>query len=306
MRIGLFMVANRDTATLVERIVKAEEDGFHAVWFGQVMGPDVMTVLAVAGTRTQRIELGTSVVPVQLRHPVFMAQQALTVNAASGGRLTLGLGPSHRVVVEGSWGLSYDRAAAYMREYLTVLRGLVHEGKAQFQGEFFRVNVSFQVPGAGTFPILISALGPLMLRLAGEMAEGTVTWMTGPRTLEKHVIPRIVRAAERAGRSRPRIAVGLPLAVTGDPEAARQRAAQMFQFYGQLPSYRRMLDLEGVQAPHEVAIVGSEEEVERQLRRLADIGVTDFLASVFPGGDGDDGQSMARSREFLRSLVDRL
>ncbi len=306
MRIGLFMLANRDTATLVERIVKAEEDGFHAVWFGQVMGPDVMTVLALAGTRTQRIELGTSVVPVQLRHPVFMAQQALTVNAASGGRLTLGLGPSHRVVVEGSWGLSYDRAAAYMREYLTVLRGLVHEGKAQFQGEFFRVNVSFQVPGAGTFPILISALGPLMLRLAGEMAEGTVTWMTGPRALEKHVIPRIVRAAERAGRARPRIAVGLPLAVTSDPEAARQRAAQMFQFYGQLPSYRRMLDLEGVQAPHEVAIVGSEEEVERQLRRLADIGVTDFLASVFPGGDGDDGQSMARSREFLRSLVDRL
>jgi len=290
----------------VERIVKAEEEGFDGVWFGQVMGPDVMTVLALAGARTRRIELGTSVVPVYLRHPIFMAQQALSVSAVSGGRLTLGLGPSHRVVVEGAWGLSYDRAAAYMREYLTVLRGLVHEGRAQFQGEFFRVNVSFQVPGTGPFPVLISALGPLMLRLAGEMAEGTVTWMTGPRALEGHVIPLITRAAQAAGRPQPRIAVGLPIALASDADLARQRAAQTFQFYGQLPSYRRMLDLEGVQGPHEVAIVGSEEQVEAQLRRLAAIGVSDFLASIFPAGDGDDAQSMARTREFLRSLLGRL
>jgi len=306
MRIGLFMLANRDVPTMVERIVKAEEEGFDGVWFGQVLGPDVMTLLALAGPRTSRIELGTSVVPVQLRHPVFMAQQALTVNAACNGRLALGLGPSHRVVVEGSWGLSYDRAAAYMREYLSILRPLVHEGRAQFQGQFFRVNVSFQVTGARPFPLLISALGPVMLRLAGEMAEGTITWMTGPRALEAHVIPRITKAAEAAGRPRPRIVVGLPIALASDAEAARQRAAQMFQFYGQLPSYRRMLDLEGVQGPQDVAIVGNEQQVEAQLRRLADIGVTDFLASVFPGGDGDDAQSMARTREFLRSLLGKL
>ncbi|GBD13740.1 Putative coenzyme F420-dependent oxidoreductase [bacterium HR24] len=306
MRIGLFMLANRDAPALVERIARAEEEGFDGVWFGQVMGPDVMTVLALAGARTQRIELGTSVVPVQLRHPIFMAQQALVVNSATRGRLTLGLGPSHRVVVEGMWGLSYDRAAAYMREYLSVLRPLLHEGKVDFQGEFFRVNVSLQVPDARPCSVLVSALGPVMLRVAGELAEGTVTWMTGPRALETHVVPRLIRAAEAAGRPRPRVAVGLPIAVTSDPEAARQRAGQLFQFYNQLPSYRRMLDIEGAGGPQDVAIVGSEEEVERQLRRLAAIGTTDFLASVFPGGDGDDAQSMGRTREFLRSLVGKL
>ncbi len=305
MRIGLFQFPSRQLEASVERIVQAEREGFQGIWFAQVMGPEVLTLLALAGPRTQRIELGTAVVPVYLRHPVFLAQQAATVHAALGGRLRLGIGPSHRLVVEDMWGLSYARAAHYMREYLTVLCSLLKEGRAQFQGEFFRVNVSLQLPG-GPPPVIVSALGPLMLRVAGELADGTVTWMTGPRALESHVIPGITRAAEAAGRPRPRIVVGLPVALTAHPQAAQERAAQIFQMYGQLPSYRRMLDLEGVQGPQDIAIVGGEREVEGALRRLASLGVDDFLASVFPGGDGPDQESMARTRAFLCSLVGKL
>jgi 5,10-methylenetetrahydromethanopterin reductase len=305
MRIGLFQFPSRDPRATVERIVQAERDGFQGVWFAQVMGPEVLTILALAGPRTQQIELGTAVIPVYLRHPIFLAQQAATVNAATGGRLRLGIGPSHRMVVEEMWGLSYARAALYMREYLTVLRSLLTQGQAQFQGRFFRVNVSLQMPKDAP-PVLISALGPLMLKVAGELADGTITWMTGPRALEQHVIPGIRRAAEEAGRADPRIVVGLPIALTTNKEAARERAARIFQLYGQLPSYRRMLDLEGAAAPQDVAIIGQEVEVEGALRHLASIGVTDFLASIFPGGDGPDDESTARTWDFLRSLVGRL
>jgi len=305
MRMGLFLFPSRDPQAVLGRIEQAEQEGFEGIWFAQVMGPEVLTLLALAGPRTQRIELGTAVIPVYLRHPVFLAQQAATVNAAAGGRLRLGIGPSHRLVVEDMWGLSYARAARFMGEYLTVLRSILQDGRAQFQGEFFRVNVSLQLPGQAP-PVLISALGPLMLRVAGELADGTVTWMTGPRALEGHVVPRILRAAEAAGRPRPRIVVGLPVALTVDKGKARERAAQIFQMYGQLPSYRRMLDLEGAKGPEDIAIVGEEKEVEMALRCLASLGVTDFLASIFPGGDGPDDQSMARTREFLRSLVGKL
>ncbi len=306
MRIGLFMFPSRDPKVMVERIVQVEREGFEAVWLAQVMGPDSLALLALAGQATQKIGLGTAVVPVYLRHPIFMAQQAATVNAAVGGRLSLGIGPSHRVTVEDMWGFSYARAAHYMREYLVVLRTLLEKGSVQFQGDFFKVNVTLQLPQVPMPPIIVSALGPIMLKMAGELADGTVTWMTGPKALEGHVLPRIREAARRAGRPEPCVVVGLPVAVTANKERARARAAQIFQFYGQLPSYRRMLDLEGVQGPQEIAVVGMEEEVEAALRHLASLGVTDFIASVFPEGDGSDEESMNRTRTFLASLVGKI
>ncbi len=284
----------------VQRIVAAEEDGFDSIWIAQIFGADALTIIALAGPRTSRIEMGTGVVPTYPRHPFVMAQQALTVNAATGGRLSLGIGLSHQPVIEGMWGLSYKKPARHMREYLSVLRPLVDQGNVAFNGEAFRVTGGLQVPGAQPFPILIAGLAPMMLRIAGELADGTITWMTGPKTIETHIAPRITAAAEAAGRPAPRIGVALPVAVTDDVAAAKDRASEEFQMYGFLPNYRRMLDIEGAAGPADVAVIGSEAEVETQIRQLAAAGTTDFVAALFPTGDDP---SMERSRTLLMTLV---
>ncbi|MCH8161230.1 MAG: LLM class F420-dependent oxidoreductase [Chloroflexi bacterium] len=289
----------------VQRVVDAEEDGFDSIWIAQIFGADALTVIALAGPRTKRIEMGTGVVPTYPRHPFVLAQQALTVQAAAGGRLTLGIGLSHQPVIEGMWGLSYDKPARHMREYLSVLRPLVEEGTVAFSGDVFRVQGALQVPGAQPFPILIAGLAPMMLRIAGELADGTVTWMTGPKTIETHIVPRISAAAEAAGRPAPRIGVALPVAVTDDATAARKQAAQEFQMYGFLPNYRRMLDIEGAQGPEDVAVIGTETEVESQIRAIAAAGTTDFIAALFPT-DGDPDASMTRTRALLKSLVGKV
>jgi F420-dependent oxidoreductase-like protein len=289
----------------VQRVVDAEQDGFDSIWFAQIFGADALTIIALAGAKTKRIEMGTGVLPTYPRHPFVLAQQALTVQAATGGRFTLGIGLSHQLVVEGMWGLSYERPARHMREYLSVLRPLVNEGRVAFTGEVFRVTGALQVPGATPFPIFIAGLAPMMLRIAGELADGTITWMTGPKTIESHIVPRINSAAEAAGRPSPRVGVALPVVVTDDAARGRERAAQEFQVYGQLPNYRRMLDIEGAQGPEDVALVGNEAEVERQLRSLADAGATDFVAALFPEGE-DEGASLARTRALLKGLIGRV
>lgn len=289
----------------VERIVQAERDGFDSVWYAQIFGADALTVIALAGERTERIELATGVMPTYPRHPFVMAQQALTVQAATGGRLTLGIGLSHQPVVEGMWGLSYKKPARHMREYLSVLQPLLRGEPVAFRGEVFRVAGGLQVPGATPPSVLVAALAPIMLRIAGELADGTVTWMTGRKTIETHIVPRISKAAEAAGRPMPRVCVALPVAVTDDPAAARERATQEFQLYGQLPNYRRMLDIEGAAGPSDVAIVGSEAEVERELRALAGVGVTDFSPALYPAG-ADGAATIDRTRELLKGLVGKI
>ena len=289
----------------VQSVINAEHDGFDGIWFGQIFGPDVLTVLALAGAKTSRIELGTSVVPTYPRHPHMLAAQALTVQAASNGRFNLGIGLSHAPVVEGMWGLSYERPAVHMREYLSVLLPLIREGRTSFSGEFFRVNATVQVPVPKPPAVLIAALAPVMLRMAGQMTDGTITWMVGPKALENHIVPRITKAAKEAGRPAPRVVVGLPIAVTDDPEGATERAARSFQVYGTLPNYKRVLDIEGVGGPADVAIVGKESEVEQQLRDIASAGATDFLAGMFPVGD-DVQASLGRTRTLLKGLVGKL
>ena len=247
----MFAGGTTDVDGQVQSVVDAENDGFDGIWFGQVFGPDVLTVLALAGQKTSRIEMGTSIIPTYPRHPHVMAQQALTTQAASNGRFNLGIGLSHAPVVEGMWGLSYERPAVRMREYLSVLLPLVREGRVSFSGEFFRVNASVSVPVSKPPPVLIAALAPVMLRMAGAMTDGTITWMVGPKTLETHIVPRINKAADGAGRPKPRIVVGLPVAVTDDADAARERAARSFQVYGTLPNYQRMLNIEGASGPAE-------------------------------------------------------
>jgi 5,10-methylenetetrahydromethanopterin reductase len=305
MRIAEFAGGTNDVAIQVQRAIEAEKDGLDGIWFGQVFGSDTLTVLALAGQQTSRIELGTSVVPTYPRHPHVLAQQALTVQAATNGRFSLGIGLSHAPVVESMWGLKYDRPAVHMREYLSVLLPLLHEGRASFNGEFFRVNVTVQVPVPKPPPVLIAALASVMLRVAGEMTDGTITWMAGPKTLETHIVPRINRAAKDAGRPAPRVVAGLPIAVTDDTAGARERAARSFQIYGTLPNYQRVLNIEGAGGPADVAIVGNESDVEKQLRSIASAGATEFLAGMFPVGE-DIQTSLGRTRALLRGLVGKI
>ena len=289
----------------VRQSAEAEADGFDSFWTAQVAGIDALTLLALSGGATRTIEMGTAVVPTYPRHPMALAQQALTTQAAAGGRLLLGIGLSHRPVVEDRWGMSFHAPAQHMDEYLTVLQLLMQTGNVDFHGEHF--SVSGEIARMTDTPpsVCVAALAPRMLRMAGSRADGTITWMVGPRTLDTHVVPRISSAAEDAGRPAPRVCVGLPICVTDDRQAGFEAASGYFQRYGTLPSYRRMLDIEGVESPAEVAIIGDEAEVEDQLKALSSAGATDFLASIFPVGDDADG-SVARTRELLKSLVGRV
>ncbi len=307
MRIGIFLGLRDILPSLGEhlrRVEVAEEDGFDSFWFPQLFGVDVLTVIAMAGARTQRIEIGTAVVPTFPRHPVALAQQALTAQAATGGRLTLGIGVSHKSTIEDWLGLSYDKPASHMREYLQVLRPLLNEEGVDFSGELFRVNAAIQVPDAFPCPVLVSALGPRMLDIAGELGDGAIVWLTGPKTIETHVAPRITAAASEAGRPGPRVCVGVAVAVTDDPAGARERARRLFRSYDILPSYRHMLEIEGVEGAADLAIIGNEAAVETQLRALASAGATDLLATVFPVDEGH--VSTGRTRALLKSLIGRL
>jgi F420-dependent oxidoreductase-like protein len=291
-----------DIDGIVGQVKAAERDGFSSAWFANIFGLDAIMACALAGRETTRIELGTAVVPTYPRHPVAMAQQALTAAAACGGRFSLGIGLSHQVVIEMVLGLSWAKPYSHMKEYVAVLGPLLRGEPVSYQGEEYRVNAQIKVTGSGEAPLLIAALAPKMLRLAGSHTAGTITWMTGPKTLREHVVPRLREAAVEAGRPAPRVVAGLPIAVCDDPAEARARAAEAFVVYGSLPSYRAMLDREGVGGPADVAIVGNEDAVREQLAGLAAAGVTDFLAAPFPAGT-DGRATVERTRALLMKLV---
>jgi len=287
----------------LQQFARAEAAGFQTAWVPNIFSFDAMTLLALAGPRTRSLELGTAVVPTYSRHPFYMAQQALSTAVATGGRFALGLGPSHKVVIENILGLSFDKVAQHVEEYVRVVKTLVETGKVAFQGRCYRVNGGLQVVGARPFPVLIGGLGPRMRTLAATVADGTITWMTGRRTIGETLAPAMRAAAEASGRKDPaRIVCGLPVVVTRDATGAREAASKSFALYGQLPSYRAMLDLEGAQGPGDVAVAGDGHEVERQIEALAAAGVTDFNASVFAYGP-DAKASFERTYEVLAELA---
>lgn len=301
MRIGLMLPTPGQIPPfdeLLATVQRAEAAGLPSAWMPNITAYDALTTLAIAGHLTRQIELGSFVVPTYPRHPAAMAQQALTAQVASGGRLTLGIGLSHRVTVETRLGLDYSHPIRHMREYLQCLNGLLAGEAVTFQGQEFRLNgYQLTVPGARRPPVLVAALGPQMLRLAGQLAEGTAIWMGGPRYLAEHVRPVIQQAAQDAGRPAPRIVNGLPVCLTDRPEAVRQVANVAFARYGQLPSYRAILDKEGAANPADVALIGSEEEVATRLAALAAAGVTDFAAAIF----APPGEDPERTWRFLQS-----
>jgi F420-dependent oxidoreductase-like protein len=222
------------------------------------------------------------------------------VQSASGGRLTLGIGLSHQVVVEGAWGYSFAQPARYMQEYLSGLVPLLEGRQVSVDGKLVRTNAFGPLDVAPTPApaVLVAALGPTMLRIAGTQADGTILWMVGPATVADHIVPAVTTAAAAAGRPPPQVVVTLPVCVTADPDAARSRADRIFAMYGQLPSYRAMLDREGVPGPAGVAVVGDEEAVAAQIQRFADAGATEFSGAVY--GTGDE---VERSRALLGALA---
>src|SRR5437660_11238076 len=283
---------------IVDQVASFATQGFATAAFANIFGYDALTVIAVAGRAVPRIELETAVVPVFTRHPVAMAQQAVTTQAAAGGRLVLGIGLSHRPVVEERWGMSFERPVEYMQEYLAILLPLMRGEAVEFSGLRLRAKTQLSVPEAAPPPVILAALGERLLRLAGAQTDGTALWMVGPKTLAGHIVPIITEAARQAGRPAPRILAGLPICVTSDAAAARARAARAFQMYGQLPSYRAMLDREGVARPEDVALVGSEPDVEQQLAKLEQAGATDFTANPF-----GSAEELQRTLDLLRSMV---
>jgi len=260
---------------------RAADEGFATFWLPQAYGLDVMTALALVGRAVDGIELGTAVVPIYTRAPISLAGAVRTTQAAAGGRFTLGIGLSHIQMVQSTYGASFEHPVRDLREYLEALVPLVRGEGVDVAGASYRVAGQVSVQGVAPSPVLVAALGPQTLRVTGRLADGTITWVTGPRTLAVHTIPTIRNAADAAGRPSPRVVAGFPICVTAEPGAARERADRLFAIYGVLPSYRAMLDREGAAGPGDIAIVGDEAAVHAQLDRLAEIGVTDFAASPF-------------------------
>lgn len=302
MRYGLMTGATGGDDSLDALVAQAknlESRGFHSMWMAHIFGADAISALGFVGRETERIELGTAVVPSYSRHPLAMAQSALTTQAASKGRFVLGIGLSHKLVIEDIMGLSYDKPARHMREYMGVIEPLLRGEPVKFEGQEYKVNATLDVGGASQVPVLIAALGDHMLKIAGRSAAGTILWMTGPNTIESHIVPKITAAAKEAGREAPRVVAGFPIILTNDPDGAREKIASSLTMYGMLPSYRAMLDKEGAAGPADIAIAGDEKVLDAALDRLRDVGVTDFDAAIMPVEDGAE----ARTLDYLASKL---
>ncbi|HVA53312.1 MAG TPA: TIGR03564 family F420-dependent LLM class oxidoreductase [Acidimicrobiales bacterium] len=288
MRIALGLDTDGPLDKTLERATRLRDRGFRSLWSSQIFGPDTLTVLALIGHELPDLDLGTSVIPIQPRHPSMLAAQARTVQDAIGGNLSLGVGLSHQVVVEGLWGISFERPAQYMREYLDALVPMLRGENVNAQGARVRaVTMGPLGPKEVATPsLLIAALGPQMLKLAGTLADGTVLWMTGPKTIAAHIVPTIREAASSAGRAAPRVVCSLPVAVTSDVADARERLNTEFALYATLPSYAAMIEREGAKEPADVALVGSKSNVLDQLHQLAEAGVTEFSGA--PSGSREE------------------
>ena len=302
MRMGIMLGADgvrRDIDGLVAIAKQAEQVGLDEVWLANIFSFDAITTLALIGRETERIGLGTAVTPSYPRHPTAIAQRALTAQAACKWRFTLGVGLSHKLFIEDMLGLSYQRRAAHMREYLQVLMPLVRGETLSYEGEEYRVRgLRMDIPGSEGMPVLVAALGPAMLKVAGQLADGTSTWMVGPKTMQGHIIPALAAAAEGAGKPAPRVVGGYPIALTAKPDEARAVVGKGLRIYVRMPSYRAMLDREGVGGPQDIAILGDENLLRREIKRLEDMGVTHFNAAIMGVEDG----AYERTLKFLGSL----
>lgn len=318
MRIGLMIGSDLGqqyddrVSGFVAEAQAAEAAGFATLWVPQIPGYfDAMTAITLMGNATERIELGTAVMPLQTRHPVAMAQQALSTQAACGGRFALGLGPSHHWIITDQLGLPYERPAYLTRDYLEVLNAaFAGPGKIEVANDTYRVNSPIDAAGVDAPPMLLAALAPMMLRTAGEQAAGTILWMADQRAVSDHVVPRITKAATEAGRPAPRIAAAVPITLCADSEIdrARAQAPKMLGSATISPNYQRVLEFGDAEDLGDVLAAGSESAIEAKLRSFRDAGVTDLAARPLPLGDNqaERVESRRRIQEFLATLAPQL
>ncbi|HEX9033432.1 MAG TPA: TIGR03564 family F420-dependent LLM class oxidoreductase [Streptosporangiaceae bacterium] len=314
MRIGVMIGPERgDSARKAARMVKdvtwAETAGLETAWIPQIPTDfDALTAVALLGAQTSRIELGTAVVPLQTQHPLALARQALSVQGIMGGRLTLGLGPSHHWIVRDMLGLPYERPAAFTRDYLDVLDAAMRgPGPVDVENATFTVHNPLDLGPVAALPVLLAALGPVMLALAGERADGTVLWMADERAIADHVVPRITKAAETAGRPAPRVVAGIPVCLCrpSEVDAARERANRILGEAEISPNYQRLLDYGDARDVGDLCAAGDEAAIAARLRRFADAGVTDLSVRLLPVGEGRDElvASKYRTRDLIAGLA---
>jgi F420-dependent oxidoreductase-like protein len=302
MRIGL----NGGGGTIermIEQAQQAEAEGFSALWYPSAVAGDPVAAMAAVGRETTSIELGTAVLQTYTAHPVLQANRAASA-AFTMGRpgFTLGIGPSHEPVIQGMYGLSYATPGRHTEEYVEIVAALLHGRSVDHAGQELTLRGVTPQPLPQPVQLLVAALAPRLLRVAGAVADGTILWMGNARAVESHVGPRIGKAAAEAGRPSPRIVAGLPVAVHDDVAEARAVAARQFAVYGQLPNYQRILAHGDAAGPADAAIVGDEATVAAQLQGLVDAGATDVWAAIFPVGDDASG-SRRRTRALLQELA---
>ena len=317
MRIGVMVGPERGRyASKVERMRAdarwAEEAGLSSIWVPQIPDEfDAMTAATLLGEVTSRVEIGTAVVPIQTRHPIATAQQALSTQAVCEGRFALGLGVSHHWIVEDMLGLSYEKPAAAMAAYLDVMdRALAGPGTVDVENEQWRIHNPLDVTDVAPTPVLIAALGPVMLRIAGERTDGTILWLADERAIAGHVIPHLTKAAEAAGRPAPRVVAGVPVCLCANDEVdqAVERTNRILSEAEVSPNYQKLLDLGDARNVGDLLAAGDEAAVERRLRSYADAGVTDLSVRVVPIGNGRDEliASSKRTRALLAALAPAL
>jgi F420-dependent oxidoreductase-like protein len=314
VRIGLMIGPERGRyASKVERLCAdarwAEQAGLASVWIPQIPDDfDALTAAALVGAATERIEVGTAVVPVQPRHPIALAQQALSVQAACRGRLALGLGVSHHWIIEDMLGLPYTRPVATMAAYLDVLdQALAGPGVVEVDNGVFRIRNPLDVTDITPTPVLLAALGPAMLRLAGSRTAGTILWMADERAIASHVVPRITEAAAAAGRPAPRVVAGVPVCLCRDDEVAVAvaRANRILAEAEVSPNYQRLLEHGDAREVGDIMAAGGEAAIEKRLRGFLDAGATEISVRVVPIGDTREERlaSLQRTRELVADLA---
>jgi F420-dependent oxidoreductase-like protein len=302
----------RKVAKLIADIEWADEAGLDTAWMPQVPDDfDLLTMVALMASHSTRIELGTAVVPLQAQHPIALARQALSVNAISGGRLALGVGPSHHWIIRDMLGLPYDKPAAYTRDYLEVLNAaLSGPGPVDVENDTFTVHNPTALGAEPKMPVLVAALGPVMLRIAGEHADGTSLWMADEKAIAEHIAPRINKAAADAGKPAPRIVAGIPvtLCANSEIEAAKERANRILAEAETSPNYQRLLDRGSARDVGDLCAAGDEESILKRFKQFADAGVTDLSVRLLPIGANRDEliASKRRTREVIAALAEEV
>ena len=303
MRIGI-----TGGATTVDKVVaqakRAEADGFTSVWYASVVTGDPLVAMAIAGRETEHIELGTAVLQTYPCHPLLQANRAASVvDAMRRPGLTLGIGPSHRPLVEGVYGYRYDHPGRSTEEYVEILTSVLAGRVVDVDGADWSAHTDGRsVPPRQPVPVLVSALGPRLLRLAGSIADGTVLWMAPAKAIETHIVPTVTTAAAERGRPQPRVVAGLPIAVHDNESEARSAAVTYSSIYAGMDNYQRILQIGGKSTAADAAIVGNEVSVRKQMQSLLDAGATDIWAAPFSVGE-DAKASLSRTRSLLRELA---